>query len=85
MDLNAITEQAMAAYGRAKSVVTQKTEEASKTVQREMRIANLSQEKKKLFYALGQEVYQRVKGETNDPYVARLEEIDREIKKLSRN
>jgi len=74
--------QATAAYARAKEVATEKATQASKNVNRELRIASLTQERKKLIYALGEQVYARIKGETNEPYAVRLEAIDKELQAL---
>lgn len=77
-------DQATAAYTRAKEIATEKAELASRTINREMRIASLTQERKRLIYALGEQVYSRVRGETNEPYVVQIERIDKEIDALKK-
>lgn len=67
---------------RISTVATEKVQSANTAINRELQIASLTQEKKKLLYELGAKIYERVKGETEEQPIPRLEQIDRELEKL---
>lgn len=80
-----ITEQLSAFYKRAKNIASNKVSQTADTINREIRIAALSQERKKLIIALGEKTYSRIKGKTDEPYAVRLETIDHELATLTNN
>jgi hypothetical protein len=77
-----VTDMLSAMFGRIGDIATEKAKGANQAISREMRIATLSQERRKLMYALGEKVYERIKGESDEPYIRRLEQIDQDIEAL---
>ena len=77
-----VTDMLSAMFNRIGDVASEKAKTANHAINREMRIASLSQERRKLMYALGEKVYERIKGESDEPYIRRLEQIDEDIAAL---
>ena len=71
---------------RFEGLATEKIQTVNKTVNREMRIASLMQEREKLLRALGEKVYARDKdNKSNEPCLTRLTQIDKDLLSLQNN
>lgn len=71
-------------FGRLKETATKNIQKTDKVINREIHIASLSQERKRLIYALGEKTYARIKGETDEPFARRIEAIDTELEVLKK-